>query len=58
MTNSVATACMHTDKYNVVCCFLNKKYTFFAIESFHFYTGYATVYLSWSTYINNSVIIT
>ena len=46
MTNSVATACMHTDKYNVVCCFLNKKYTFFAIESFHFYTGYATVYLS------------
>lgn len=37
--NSVATTfctCMHTDKYAVVCCFLNKKCTLFGINLFSF----------------------
>jgi hypothetical protein len=45
ISSSVATMYMHTDKYAVVNCFLNKKYTLFAIESIRFCPGYATVYL-------------
>jgi hypothetical protein len=44
---------MHTDKYAMVRCFLNKKYTLFTIESIHFCPGYATLYLTWNTYIYN-----
>ena len=46
ISNGVATTCMHTDKYAVVRCLLNKQYTLFAIESIHFCPGYTTLYLT------------
>ena len=47
---------MYVHAYRQICCgslFSKLKYILFAIESTQFCPGYATVYLSWNTYIYN-----